>query len=409
MGTTFAFHFLRIKYKPYEGSMLIDASTICSLELIQNLQTPKSRHCLYGILNETLIPMGCRLLRSNILQALTDRDTLETRYDALEELTIKEDMFFATRQALKQFLDVDKVLTSLIALPKEPSLQYIEQSINNIIALKHFVHVVRPIHEALAGSRSAMLQEIQQNCALENIEAVSDHIDEVVNQDTTYASKPLDLRNQRTYAVRSGVNGLLDVARQTYKEAMTDAYQHVTDLADEHNIPPECCYDSARQHYIRLPVSELEDRNLPPIFINVFRKKKFIECQTLGLMKRNQKIVDSHTEVLCMSDATIQALISDVRSYMSILFKICESIAMLDMVASFAQVVTTNEYTGPQLTDTLGIRAARHPIRERVQQNKFIANDIYASQQKRFQIITGCNMSGKSTYIRTVALMQVTA
>jgi DNA mismatch repair protein MSH4 len=52
----------------------------------------------------------------------------------------------------------------------------------------------------------------------------------VINEDTTYAKQPLELRNQRTYAVKSGVNGLLDVARTTYKEATEDAYQHCTEL-----------------------------------------------------------------------------------------------------------------------------------------------------------------------------------
>lgn len=77
--------------------MMIDVSTIYSLELVQNLQNPKSRDCLFGLLNETLTPMGSRLLRSNVLQPLTDPDTLNTRYDALEELATKEEMFFATR------------------------------------------------------------------------------------------------------------------------------------------------------------------------------------------------------------------------------------------------------------------------------------------------------------------------
>ena len=63
----------------------------------------------------------------------------------------------------------------------------------------------------------------------------------------------------------------------------------------------------------------------------------------------------------------------------------------------------------PQLTDTLAIEAGRHPIKEKIMQNKFIANDVYATQQTRFQIITGCNMSGKSTYIRSVALMTIMA
>jgi DNA mismatch repair protein MSH4 len=78
--------------------MMIDLSTIHSLELIQNLQNAKSKDCLYGLLNQTLTPMGARLLKSNVLQPLTDAYTLEGRYDSVEELATKEDVFFAVRQ-----------------------------------------------------------------------------------------------------------------------------------------------------------------------------------------------------------------------------------------------------------------------------------------------------------------------
>ena len=78
--------------------MMIDLSTIHSMELIQNLQNPKSRDCLFGLLNQTLTPMGARLLKCNILQPSTDVDTIEARYNALEELTTREEMFFAVRQ-----------------------------------------------------------------------------------------------------------------------------------------------------------------------------------------------------------------------------------------------------------------------------------------------------------------------
>ena len=78
--------------------MMIDVSTIVSLELIQNLRNAKSRDCLFGLLNETQTPMGARLLRNSILQPLTDATTLQLRYDALEELTTKEEMFFSIRQ-----------------------------------------------------------------------------------------------------------------------------------------------------------------------------------------------------------------------------------------------------------------------------------------------------------------------
>jgi DNA mismatch repair protein MSH4 len=80
--------------------MLINLSTIVSLELIQNLQNAKSKDCLFGILNETLTPMGSRFLRSNILQPSTDDAKLNERYEALDELTLKEDMFFEVRQGM---------------------------------------------------------------------------------------------------------------------------------------------------------------------------------------------------------------------------------------------------------------------------------------------------------------------
>jgi len=113
LNVTFPFHSLRMKYEPSEGSMMIDFSTVRTLELVQNLQNPKSNDCLFGLLNQTLTPMGARLLRSNLLQPLTDVETLEKRYDAVDEIQTKEDIFYATRAALKKFLDADKILTAV--------------------------------------------------------------------------------------------------------------------------------------------------------------------------------------------------------------------------------------------------------------------------------------------------------
>lgn len=111
--------------------MMVDLSTIQALELIQNLQNAKSKDCLFGLLNHTQTAMGARVLKSNVLQPLTSAAYLTKRYDALEELTTKEDVFFAVRQgkmttsqernghlmtdmvALKAFVDVDRVLTAV--------------------------------------------------------------------------------------------------------------------------------------------------------------------------------------------------------------------------------------------------------------------------------------------------------
>ena len=80
---------------------MVDLSTIVTLELIQNLQNARSKDCLLGLLNETITPMGSRFLRSNILQPSTDNAKLEERYQAVEEMATREEMFFGVRTGTK--------------------------------------------------------------------------------------------------------------------------------------------------------------------------------------------------------------------------------------------------------------------------------------------------------------------
>ena len=90
---------------------MIDLSTIQSLELIQNVQDGKSKDCLFGVMNCTLTPMGSRLLRSSILQPSTQADVLAQRYDAVDELSNKEDMFLQIRQGGSSVLGTALMLT----------------------------------------------------------------------------------------------------------------------------------------------------------------------------------------------------------------------------------------------------------------------------------------------------------
>ncbi|KAI0016423.1 DNA mismatch repair protein-like protein muts [Xylariomycetidae sp. FL0641] len=407
---SFVSHSLRIKYQPSEDTMMIDISTIHSLELIQNLQNAKSKDCLFGLLNETCTPMGSRMLRSNILQPSTQVDnTLLPRYNALNELTMKEDMFHEIRKALRGFLDVEKLLTKLVIVPNQASIYVSEQAINHVLSIKAFVIAVPPLHEALGAARSDLLARIRNICRPELTQPVADMIAAIVNEDVTAMKTPLDMRHQRTYAVKSGVHGLLDVARQTYKEATEDVYQHIEEVNKDHDIATETKFDAKRGFYLRLRQSDFDGRPLPDVLINVVPKRGWIECQTLVLVQLNNRITDSHNEAIMLSDKVIQELIDQIRIHIPDLFRICEGIALLDMIGSFAQSVTTRDYTRPEIGDALALKGARHPICERVNPERFVPNDVFANDQHRFQIITGCNMSGKSTYIRMVPLLQIMA
>ena len=79
---------------------MIDVSTVHSLELIQNLEDPKSKNCFFGLLNQTLTPMGARYLRTNILQPSTDPEKINARLGAVTDLSNNQDMFLSLRAGL---------------------------------------------------------------------------------------------------------------------------------------------------------------------------------------------------------------------------------------------------------------------------------------------------------------------
>lgn len=96
---TFAPHSLRLRYQPSDDTMMIDISAIQCLEIVQNSHSSKSKDSLFGLLNHCATPMGKRMLRSNILQPPTLYESfMAPRYEAVEELTINEEMFLDIRK-----------------------------------------------------------------------------------------------------------------------------------------------------------------------------------------------------------------------------------------------------------------------------------------------------------------------
>lgn len=96
------------------------------------------------------------------------------------------------------------------------------------------------------------------------------------------------------------------------------------------------------------------------------RKKDKIECQTLSLVKLNLRLSDTSNEVVIRSDAVVQALLKELRHDAPHLFRVCESVALVDMISSFAQLATTQDYVRPEIGTTLALKSARHPVLDKV-------------------------------------------
>ncbi|KAF7558757.1 hypothetical protein G7046_g5408 [Stylonectria norvegica] len=409
-GLNVVSHSLRIRYQPSEDTMMIDIAAIQSLEIMQNLRSSKSKDCLFGLLNFTSTPMGSRMLRSNILQPPTRQDSfINPRYDALEELTTNEEMFLEIRKALKLFLDMEKLLTKLIIVSSSTDVQQVEEQINQVLMVKSFLEAIPELHTALRPASSALLVKIRELCRPEITGRILATIRKTIEADVTYMKSPLDMRNQRTFAVKAGISGMLDVARQTYKELTEEIHQHVDELSKNHGLDATLRFDNGRKYWLRLNANDFDDGHLPDVVINAVRKKDKIECQTLILVKLNLRLSDTSNEVVIRSDSVIQSLLNDLRQEVPHLFRVCESVALVDMISSFGQLATTRDYVRPDISGTLALKSARHPILDKTMSGCFVPNDYYATEQYCFHIVTGCNMSGKSTYIRAVALLQIMA
>lgn len=111
-----------------------------------------------------------------------------------------------------------------------------EQHIERILMIKGFLEAILGLHAALRPAKCALLSKAREICSPELANEMLMLIKKDIEDDVTYAKTPLDLRNQKAYAVRPGVNGFLDVSRQTYKELTSAIHDHVDDLNSKHIV-----------------------------------------------------------------------------------------------------------------------------------------------------------------------------
>lgn len=389
--------------------MLIDSGTARNLELTVNLSSQDDQGTLFGVLNQTLTPMGNRLLRTNILQPSKDKRAISSRLDSVELLSRNEELFYSVREALKSIPDVDHLITSFIQEPSRPTIKVSEQAINKVIILKHTLRTTELLAQPLAGCTDRLLGSVYNRLTDPRLVRFAELIDQFIESNTVYEKRPVALRNQRCFAVKARENGLLDVARLTYKETIEDMFEVVNGYAEQYAINLKVQFNTNMGYHLSTTTDLLDGRPLPLIFVNVVRKGRTLSFTTLDLIKKNAKIEDSLTEVYMMSDAVVKELACQIRADIGALYKASEAVAMLDMLSSFAYQCSVSDYVRPHFTDTMAVKQGRHPIIERLHENASVPNDIYASYAHTFQIITGPNMSGKSTYLRQVALLCIMA
>ncbi|XP_063018983.1 mutS protein homolog 4 isoform X7 [Melospiza melodia melodia] len=372
----------------------------------------KNGHTLLGVLNYTKTPGGSRRLRSNILEPLVDAETINTRLDCVQELLQDEELFFGLQGGIiSKFLDTEQLLSVLVQIPKQDTVKTAESKITNLIYLKHTLELVEPLKAALRSCNTQLLKAYYNSLEDTRFGIILEKITSVINDDTRYTKGCLSMRTQKCYAVKPNINEFLDIARRTYTEIVDDIAGMITQLAEKYSLPMKTSFSSARGFFIQMNAdcSTLPNGQLPSEFTKITKMKNTYSFTSADLIKMNERCQESLREIYHMTYLIVCKLLNEIYEHIHCLYKLSDIVSMLDMLLSFAHACTLSDYVRPEFTDTLAIKQGWHPILEKIAMEKPVSNNTYLTEGNNFVIITGPNMSGKSTYLKQIALCQIMA
>ncbi|XP_039587323.1 mutS protein homolog 4 isoform X5 [Passer montanus] len=371
----------------------------------------KNGHTLLGVLNYTKTPGGSRRLRSNILEPLVDAETINTRLDCVQELLQDEELFFGLQAVISKFLDTEQLLSVLVQIPKQDTVKTAESKITNLIYLKHTLELVEPLKAALRSCNTQLLKAYYNSLEDTRFGIILEKITSVINDDTRYTKGCLSMRTQKCYAVKPNINEFLDIARRTYTEIVDDIAGMITQLAEKYRLPMKTSFSSARGFFIQMNAdcSTLPNGQLPSEFTKITKMKNTYSFTSADLIKMNERCQESLREIYHMTYLIVCKLLNEIYEHIHCLYKLSDIVSMLDMLLSFAHACTLSDYVRPEFTDTLAIKQGWHPILEKIAVEKPVSNNTYLTEGNNFVIITGPNMSGKSTYLKQIALCQIMA
>ncbi|XP_042244845.1 mutS protein homolog 4 isoform X2 [Thunnus maccoyii] len=426
-NSVYAAKSLKVSFKGSEQTAMIDSASATNMELVINNRDHRSEHTLLGVLNHTKTPGGARRLRSNILEPLVDVDTINIRLDTIQELLQDEELFFGLKNAIGHFLDIDQLLSVLVQIPKQETVQVAEAKITHVIQLKHTLDLVPRLRMVLKNCNTALLKAYSTSLEDNRFDMILKQIKTVINDDATYLKGSLNMRTQKCYAVRPNINEFLDIARRAYTEIVDDIAGLVNQMGEKYGLPMRTSFSTARGFFIQMKLEGvvLPEGKLPSEFIKVLPCVCVCVCEhlspqvtkhrdnygftTVDVMKMNDRCDEALREIFHMSYVVICQLLSTIHEHIHCLYKLSDAVSMLDMLLSLANACTISDYVRPEFTDTLAIKQGRHPILERLVGQQPVSNNSYISEGSNFVIITGPNMSGKSTYLKQVALCQIMA
>nr|XP_027080316.1 DNA mismatch repair protein MSH4 isoform X1 [Coffea arabica]XP_027080317.1 DNA mismatch repair protein MSH4 isoform X1 [Coffea arabica] len=429
-GVIITNHSLSVTFNGSFGHMNIDTTSVQNLEIIEPLQstlcgTNNRKRSLFQMLKATRIVGGTRLLRANLLQPPKDIETINARLDCLDELMSNEQLFFGLSQALRKFpKETDRVLCHFCFKPKKvtngvlaiDNARKSQILISSIILLKTALDALPLLSKVLKDAKCFLLTNIYKSvCENEKYASIRKRIGEVIDEDVLHTRVPFVARTQQCFAVKAGIDGLLDIARRSFCDTSEAAIHNLANkYREDYKLPNlKIPFNNRQGFYFSIPQKDINGK-LPSKFIQVVKHGNNIHCSTLELASLNVRNKSAAKECYTRTELCLEELMDAIRQDVSVLTLLAEVLCLLDMIVnSFANMISTkpvDQYTRPQFSydGPLAIDSGRHPILESIH-NEFIPNNIFLSEASNMVIVMGPNMSGKSTYLQQICLIIILA
>lgn len=376
--------------------MSLDPATRRNLELTQTLRSGAVKGSLLGVLDTTMTGMGSRLLRQWLNQPLLDMARLDERLDAVETFYHDTPLRTRLRQLLKGMSDLERLSGRVVQHMARPrDLVGIHAALD---ALPQLWEVLGPVTQAgrtgfLAGLASL---DLCRDVALLVGQALADDPPAMLS---------------RGGVIRHGFSAELD----NLVAASRDARVWIADLERREQARSgikglKVGYNKVFGYY--LEVSKVNSERVPADYI---RKQTLVNAEryiTPELKEYEALVLNAQERIAELEERIFSQIVDQVAAAAERLWAIARTLAQLDAYAALAEVALMHRYVRPQLSqgDELRIVAGRHPVVEVAQRDEpFVPNDTLFSEDEKLLIITGPNMSGKSTFLRQVALIVLMA
>jgi DNA mismatch repair protein MutS len=362
----------------------LDAATRRNLELTETLRGEPAP-TLFSLLDECATGMGSRMLRHWLHHPLRDQQAVAWRHDAVEALKDGN-----IQKTLKRFSDVERITARLALKSVRP---------RELAGLRDSLKLLPELRQALPDATTLLKELIGHLSTPEEALFILQH---AVHPEP--ATRVVD-----GGVIADGYNADLDELRQLQSNASAFLVEFEKREKEKTGIPNlRVAYNHVHGYYIE--VTNSHAGKVPDDYRRRQTLKNAERYITPELKQFEDKALSARDRALALEKSLYEELLAQLQAHLLSFQKIAKALAQADVLSTFASVAVKRNYTRPQFTQELciEIEAGRHAVVEG-QIESFIANDTRLSPTRRFLLITGPNMGGKSTYMRQVALIVLLA